>query len=309
MRVKGAERSSLHGVANDQNPLVSVIVPVYEDQGALSTLLSALDQQQGSISFECLVVDNGCRESVGALGGYGFSIRTLREERPGSYAARNRGIAEARGTYLAFTDADCIPEPGWLRASIARLESSRGLAVVGGRVESFVAPFAASVFSWHSAINDLDQRRFVQRYHFAATANLVAPARVFERVGSFDASLYSGADYEWGTRARAHGVAVLYDEAATVRHPARATWSALRTRTRRIAGGHHAVLQRRPLTVVRSAGLAVRIGLASQRRIWSDPRLPDAGTRLLVAGVEVALRAAHLTELLRLSLGGLPARR
>src|SRR5439155_15998009 len=56
-----------------------------------------------------------------------------RLRRAGPAIARNLAVAEARGEVLAFTDSDCIPEPGWLKAGVAALESDPRLGVVQGR--------------------------------------------------------------------------------------------------------------------------------------------------------------------------------
>jgi glycosyltransferase involved in cell wall biosynthesis len=289
---------------------VSVIVPVFDDEPGLRRLLAALDEQDASFRFECLVIDNGSSEPLGELQTHAFVLRTLREDRPGSYAARNLGISAARGRILAFTDADCIPDRKWLRSAVERIEQGAALAVVGGCIEAVLDDRSrSSAFAWHSLAADFDQARFVSVYRFAATANLVAEKAVFDQVGRFDDTLYSGGDFEWGRRAAAQGVPLIYVAAAIVRHPARDSWSGLVKRTRRIAGGHYAMHHELRFGAAQSVLLGARAGMGSLRRIWKDPRLPGWVCRLQASLLEFALRTLHMAELLRLGLGGSPSRR
>jgi len=100
-------------------PLVSVIIPVYNDAERLQTCLAKLALQTYS-AYEVMVVDNGSRDLLtvqNIVAAYPFA-QLLTESIPGSYAARNCGIAQAQGDILAFTDATvCRISIGLSRAS------------------------------------------------------------------------------------------------------------------------------------------------------------------------------------------------
>lgn len=111
----------------------SVIVPVYNTAAYLSRCVSALLAQDYPRSqFEILCIDNNSTdESLRILNGFD-GIRVFNEPQQSSYAARNRGVAEARGEWLAFTDSDCIASPNWLQ-SIEKALSDPSVHVVLGR--------------------------------------------------------------------------------------------------------------------------------------------------------------------------------
>src|SRR5947209_6712064 len=96
-------------------PFLSVIVPVRDDPNGLYRCLQALAQQSVCRdAYEVIVVDDDSRTSVSASASVNFADRVLRGARRNSFAARNLGARCARGDYLAFCDADCVPHSRWL---------------------------------------------------------------------------------------------------------------------------------------------------------------------------------------------------
>ena len=105
-------------------PKVSVIVPIYNGEQDLPGLLKCLiAQTYPSEQVEFLLVDNGSRDRTPELlaaaadefASQGLTLNVLNErDIQRAYAARNTAIHAASGEFLAFTDADCYPQPGWL---------------------------------------------------------------------------------------------------------------------------------------------------------------------------------------------------
>jgi glycosyltransferase involved in cell wall biosynthesis len=112
----------------------SVIVPVYNTAEYLENCIAALlAQDYPREDFEILLVDNNSTDRSPEILRSAPGIRALSQPKQGSYAARNCAIAEARGEYLAFTDSDCMPVPGWLRAIETAFQSPRTQVVLGRR--------------------------------------------------------------------------------------------------------------------------------------------------------------------------------
>lgn len=223
-------------------PHISVIVPVYNDVTRLALCLSALAVQDYGGDFNVIVADNASTEDVhNALppGDSRFSV--IRELQAGSYAARNTAARIADGDVLAFTDADCLPHPSWLSAAVKALNQSDRVAnVVGGAVNIVYRKETGPTTGpeLYEASEGFDQEQFIRTAHFAATANLIVPRKIFDEVGEFDATLKSGGDLQWGQRLHAKGFAIQYSAAATIDHPSRPAWSELTLKTIRIAHGH-----------------------------------------------------------------------
>ena len=113
---------------------VSVVVPVYNGEKTVGKTVDALlGQSLPQKEYEILVVDDGSTDgTLGVLKNYGRSIRVVKAGRNGGPGkARNRGIMEARGAIVAFTDGDCVPDSDWLEKGLAQFDA--GVVAVGGR--------------------------------------------------------------------------------------------------------------------------------------------------------------------------------
>ncbi|WP_019591831.1 glycosyltransferase family 2 protein [Thioalkalivibrio sp. ALE20] len=217
-------------------PVCSVIVPVYNHWGLVPHLLRCLRAQTlAQESFEVLLVDNGSTDyeppqSLPA------NVRILNCETPGSYAARNGGIEAAAGDWLAFTDADCRPDPRWLEAMLARAQQEGRMALLAGTVEMYTDSARPNAYQIYDLIRGIPQAHYVSR-GYAATANLLVHRSVMEMVGGFDATRYSGGDTAFCRRACASGYSIHLVCEAVVRHPARHSWGEVVSKARRIKGG------------------------------------------------------------------------
>jgi glycosyltransferase involved in cell wall biosynthesis len=117
---------------HDSRVLVSVVIPARDAEATLAQTVTAALAQELDGDFEVIVVDDGSADRTAAIAAEHGAHVVRRESPVGPADARNAGVAAARGELIAFTDADCEPAPGWLRAGVAALESAD---LVQGRVE------------------------------------------------------------------------------------------------------------------------------------------------------------------------------
>lgn len=282
-------------------PFVSVIIPVYNHASLLRTCLDALSvQTYPRDRFEVIVVDNNSTDEVDAVAKQYRGVRLVRQEVPGSYASRNRGLEVARGDVLAFTDADCVPAADWLEHGVEHISESADVGLIAGRVEIFVKDAQRPTpVELYEQLHGFPQERYVQEEKFGATANLFTRVDVFQRVGVFDGGLHSGGDLEWGQRVHAHGLELRYQDDVRIGHPARATWAELyRKRVRVIRG-----LLRLRDRAGGSREFAIRMMLRNLvppvrlvGRVIVDPRLPSAKLKLKYLAAIFFARAVTAVE-------------
>ncbi len=281
---------------------VSVVIPVWNDPDGLQSCLSALKNQTlASTNFEIIVVDNG---SVPPVTGLPPGVRLLVEAQPGSYTARNCGLNVASGEFVAFIDADCIPEPDWLEQLLV-VANQPGSALVAGRVVLSAEESPRS----QQTTADLYERLFGfdQQQNAAngesVTANWLSPRSLMLRFGGFDTRLMSGADIVLSRRLSSAGYKVVHAASAVVVHPTRSTFRALARKRRRVVGGRWAARSARLTSL---PGWAPRLG-GQGRRVLLRPDLTLA-QRFRLTALIIGLAAVEWKELLRLSFGGRPRR-
>ena len=208
-------------MTSEPEPRISVVIPVLDGAAVLPGCLDALAGQVDAPRFEVLVVDNGSRDKTAEVAaGHAVKARVLTERMRGPYAARNTGIASAKGELVAFTDADCVPDPRWLAEGVAAVDAGADLA--GGAI---VQRLSARPTLWerYDAAMYLAQDLYVAEQGFAATANLFVRASVFDRIGVFRPELVASGDQEFCHRAAAAGFHLVYAPRARIDHHPRRT--------------------------------------------------------------------------------------
>lgn len=281
-------------------PTVSVIVPVYNDVPALRRCLAALEQQDYPADVvQVLVVDNASSDDVSIAVPSAARFRLLYEARRGSYAARNTGVETATGEILAFTDSDCIPRPDWLRRGVEALQAKPCPDAIGGAIQIFFphGPDPRTGPEHFEVRHEFQQRKYIEEWSFAATANVFVTRAVFDQVGPFNPVLQSGGDTDWGTRLVDSGRRLTFAPQVVVDHPARSSWRELGRKSVRVANGiadrtEH--LGRRALA--RRAYREARGGLSIWLRVWdgSRPAPTDARGKMRYAAAFSYVRALRV---------------
>lgn len=203
-------------------PAVSVCVATYSRAAQLRRLLDHLSRLESPPGgFEVVVVDDGSpvRQGVAetlerAAPAFPVALRwrTL-PQNTGRAGARNAAWRMAFGEWVAFTDDDCRPEPGWLVALMGTATSEPSPDIVQGR--TIPDPDRESLL-----VNPLARSLRVENFsNYFETANIAYRKEVLERIGGFDETLPgAGEDTELGWRARACGSTVAFAPDALVVH-------------------------------------------------------------------------------------------
>jgi GT2 family glycosyltransferase len=279
-------------------PDVTVVIPTRDRWDVLSRTLGAIrDQELGGIEAELIVVDNGSRTPPPELPG----ARLVAERLPGAAAARNRGVAEARGRIVLFVGDDCIPSGRDFVRGHAGAHPEEATRAVTGRIEWDPEVERTEVMDWlerDGHIVDMERlRREPPRPETFYTGNVSVPRQALLEVGGFDQrfSGYGFEDLELALRLADRGVRFEHRPDLGVRHSHR--YGMERSLARMEAVGRGARLlhtihdHRRPLPGPPAGRRRIATGLALAR----VPALRTEPPRRAPRAVrDLWLRASHL---------------
>lgn len=217
-------------------PRLSVIIPIYNGEADLPDLLNCLRQQSYPTEFvEYLLIDNNSSDRTAEiLQALPPHFRYLQEtEIQSAYAARNTGIRAAAGEILAFTDADCRPQPDWLRRLMQPFAEPT-VGIVAGEV--IALPGATLLERYADRHATLSQTHTLAHAFLAygQTANLAVRRQILEQVGLFRPYLTTGGDADLCWRIlQLGGWQLQFAETAIVQHRHRASFGELCSQWRR----------------------------------------------------------------------------
>lgn len=294
--------------ADPAQPRVSVVIPHLNQPDFLERCLASLAAGRRAPD-EVIVVDNGSQvlpESLCAAHG----ARLLVEPEPGPGPARNRGVAAASGSILAFIDADCLADPGWLAAAEAAM-ADPSATVLGGDVRIALAdPARPTMTEAYESLYAYRMDRYIAREGYTGTGNLVVRRAVLEDVGPF-AGIGVAEDTDWGHRATAKGYRIRFTPEMRVYHPARASFAELARKWDRQIGHEYNRARARPggrLRFVLKTLAMVPSPLAELPAVLTTDRLSGPRARALAFVCLVRIRLHRAKVMLRLLVTGDPER-
>ncbi len=290
-----------------EEPLISVIVPAWNDSARLASCLTALTKQtMPRCMYEIIVIDNGSSDDTAAVAKSFAGAKVISEPKPGSYVARNAGLRLARGQIVAFTDSDCTPVADWLERGLAALRRHANAGIIAGRIELYATHGAIDpACQAYEQMFAFDQKRNVL-HNAVATANWISSIDIPRSLGGFRAELKSGGDSDLSRRAAAAGHPIHFVSDVTVRHPIRADRGSLIGKAVRVIGGRVGLHHVRYGAV----GWALKLAREAVGRIVRvmGARELGFGLRFRLSWLILEIMMASILEVRRLRRGGEAAR-
>jgi glycosyltransferase involved in cell wall biosynthesis len=174
---------------------VSVVIPTWNSAALVTQAIDSV-LAQTVLPAEVIVIDDGSSDDTAArLTRYPGQVRYCYQANQGVSAARNRGLAEARGEWIAFLDADDVWHPRKLELQLQALAQRSEVGLLGTQVFDWPAPAFPKVTVPVDPIQVVPWERLVVKNYFTTSSVLVRRA-LFERVGGFDTRLQGPEDHD-----------------------------------------------------------------------------------------------------------------
>ena len=295
----GSESGAEPGAAGAYTPTITVVIATRERPDLLARCLRSVEAlHYPHADVDVVVVDNDpVTDATGELirQHHADRVRYVREPVRGLAAAHNRGLAEARGEIVAFTDDDVVIDPGWLRALAAGFADPTGTAgdprigcVTGLILPARLGTRTQVMLEAHGGFTKGFQRRCWRldqppaddplfpftAGRFGSGANMAFRTEALRRLGGFDPATGTGTPAKGGDdllsffRAVVNGHHLVYQPEALVWH-------------------HH---RERPEDLDNQAfGYGAGLGAYLAAAVAREPRMLPALLRRLPGGIRYAL--------------------
>ena len=186
---------------------ISLVIPAHNEEKYIGACLDHAIKNSGGIFHEIIVIDNLSTDKTAEIAKKYPGVRVVREERKGLTRARERGLKEATGDYLAYIDADTRLKKKWVATLMKTLaqHSNSNLVCISGPYTYYDAPLHKKIILngtwWISA--PLTYRLVG---YMVLGGNFVAKKSALLAMGGFDQNIeFYGEDTDIARRLNKHG--------------------------------------------------------------------------------------------------------
>ncbi len=199
------------------NPLLSIIVPVYNGSNTISSCIKFLENlDYPKEKYEIIIVDNNSDDNTSEIVRT-YNVKYLFEEKRGQAAARNLGATHAKGEILGFVDADCLVGKNWA-AEVENYFKDNPVSVVIGFCDHSIKNTAGEMYAYDYE-KDWERRSVSgDRVSAISGANFAIKKDLFWQIGGFDEDFLVQEDIELGYRLTSQGHSIMCNPNMKVKH-------------------------------------------------------------------------------------------
>jgi glycosyltransferase involved in cell wall biosynthesis len=270
------------------DPIVSIIVPCYNEERTIGLLLQAIrDQSVRATALEVILADGGSTDRTAAVV-HAFAerhpelrVRVVENPARAIPAALNRAIEAARGDVIVRLDAHSIPQPDYVEQCLRVLKETSA-ANVGGVWEihpsapTWIARSIAAAASHRLGAGDARYRTSGPTGEVDTVPFGAYPRAWLDRIGPYDESLLTNEDYEYNVRLRQAGGKIWFDPSIRSIYFSRATLGVLARQYARYGHWKARMLRRYPDTLRWRQALPPAFVLAATLLALAAPWVPLA---------------------------------
>lgn len=205
---------------SDERIKISVIIPAKDAEKTIGDCLRSLTNQSGYTlgrDYEVILVDDGSSDQTAQIG-RDHAVKVISQDNAGPAAARNKGVEQAQGDLILFTDADCVPTANWIKEMVEPFQDDTVVGVKGAYhccEKNGVARFVQQEFEYkYQALAQLPKIDFIDTYSAAYRK------KIFLENNGFDPRfpVPSVEDQEFSFRLARKGYTLIFTNRARVFH-------------------------------------------------------------------------------------------
>jgi cellulose synthase/poly-beta-1,6-N-acetylglucosamine synthase-like glycosyltransferase len=211
----------------EHQPTVSVIIPAHNEEATIGDCLTSLEQLDYPVeSLEIFLINDGSTDGTKRIIDNhikGSPYVYLESGGVGPSKARNMGLANANGDYVAFTDADCIVDSAWLQELLngfiaEDVAGVGGCQIVPADATEFEKNVHTFLTSMHFICEYVKKKTTTELVNHVASCNSLYKRDVLSAVQGFDEALWPGEDVDLDYKIRRAGYKIAYNPRAIVAH-------------------------------------------------------------------------------------------
>lgn len=205
-------------------PFLSIIISVYNGEKTIGECIeSLLSQDYPKQRYEIIVVDNKSTDKTAQVIKQ-YPVLCLEERAiQGDFAARNRGIKQARGQILAFTNADCIASSEWIKEGVIGFAEDE-IGCVAGEIKGYEPQNYVEEYLCKRNILTQEEKPSEFPFPYAKGANAFYRKIVLDKIGLFEEKWKTGGDADicWRMQLETN-YKIKFVQGATIFHKHRST--------------------------------------------------------------------------------------
>ncbi len=193
---------------------ISLYIPCFNAKNYIANVLEAVFNQKVAAD-EVIIVDDASTDGTAEIASrYPVKIIKHKDNR-GLAAARNTAIKNINAEFIASLDADCVPEPDWLRKLMQRLDSAKAAGAGGKLLE-----VSSTVFDvWRSVHMKQHWEKEEKAPNFLFGSNTVFRRQALVKVGLYNEDFKNNyEDVDISNRLKKKGYTLAYESDAIVHH-------------------------------------------------------------------------------------------
>ncbi len=214
-----------------EKPIVSIIIPVYNNFGFTYNCLKSIFYHTCDIDYEVIVADDASTDHTICLGSVVKGIRIIRNQSNMLFLQNcNQAAGHAKGKYLLFLNNDTQVQYNWLKPLVYLLEKRQDIGMAGSKLlypDGRIQEAGGIIWRDGTAANygrgnapDMPEYNYVREVDYITGASIIIRKRLWDEIGGFDRRYMPAycEDSDFAMEVRKHGKKVMYQPASVVVH-------------------------------------------------------------------------------------------